>query len=94
MSRDAVYGERDRLVAVLSFIWPSHLCQHEGDDWEKDWLNIVCVHGPTGQLTWHIHESELWLFHHLENEPAHWDGHSTDEKYQRLEMFIGISSGQ
>lgn len=80
---DAVYQERDQLVAALSKIYPAHLSWHEGE-WEDGWRNIVCIHGPTGQLTWHIHDDEVPLFAHLTAEPGHWDGHSTEEKYQRL----------
>jgi hypothetical protein len=36
------------------------------------------------QLTWHIHDSERKMFNHLEVEDNHWDGHTTEEKYQRL----------
>jgi hypothetical protein len=83
-ARNAAYAERDRLVAALSKCFPSHLTRHEGDDWEDDWRNIVCIHLPAGQATWHIHDSELPWFTHLNLQAAHWDGHSTDEKYQRL----------
>lgn len=36
------------------------------------------------QVTWHIHDSEKPLFDHLEVKENHWDGHTTEEKYQRL----------
>ena len=81
---DQVYAERDRLVAALSKLLPSHLSRHEGDDWEDDWRNIVCIHLPAGQATWHIHDSELPWFSHLLERDGHWDGHSTAEKYERL----------
>ena len=78
------YAERNRLVAALSKAHPSHLARHEGDDWEIDWRWLVCIHLPTGQATWHIHDSELELMTHLAAQPGHWDGHSTEEKYERL----------
>lgn len=102
---DRVYNERNRLVAALSKIYPSHLQKHDPDDemWEKDWMNIVCIHilidepalhdGVEGytteirQVTWHIHDSDLPMFAHLKVEPNHWDGHTTEEKYQRLERI-------
>lgn len=37
------------------------------------------------QVSWHIHDSELPLFRHLEYRTNEWDGHDTDEKYRRLE---------
>lgn len=95
-AKDAAYAERDRLVAALSKHYPvgSHLCRHEGGDWEDDWRNVVCIHLPTGQATWHIHDSELPWFTHLPMRAAHWDGHSTEEKYRRvnaLPYFVPLS---
>jgi hypothetical protein len=85
--KDAAYAERDRLVAALSKQFRAHLCRHEGADWEDDWRNIVCIHLPTGQATWHIHDSEVPWFAHLRMDGAHWDGHSTEEKYRRLDAL-------
>ena len=81
---NAVYRERDQLVAALSKHYQAHLTRHEGDDWEDEWRNIVCIHLPTGQVTWHVHDSEVRLFVHLDERPGHWDGHGTEEKYRRL----------
>lgn len=82
--KDKAYAERDRLVAALSKQYPSHLAWHVEPEWEDDWRNIVCIHLPTGQATWHIHDAELPLFGHLTRENGHWDGHSTEEKYERV----------
>lgn len=87
--KDGAYRERDMLVAALSKSYPSHLARHPDSDttWEDAWRHIVCVHLPTGQATWHLHDSEWFLFTHLTyREPAcpGWDGHGTTEKYARL----------
>jgi hypothetical protein len=84
--KDAAYEERNRVVAALSKLWPSHLAQHPEDDltWERDWMTIVCIHSPQGQLTWHVHDSQRFLFAHLSMGEGHWDGHTTEQKYQRL----------
>jgi len=74
-SIDDVYHERDQLVAALSKIYPSHTAVHHGE-WEDGWRNIICIHLPTGQATWHIHDSELGLFDHLVTLTDHWDGQS------------------
>ena len=89
--RDAVYRERDALVAALSKVFPAHLARHQGD-WEDDWRNIVCIHLPTGQATWHIHDSELIMFGHLRMERDHWDGHSTKEKYRRVNALSAVGT--
>lgn len=89
-AKNQAYTERDQLVAAISKCFPSHLCRHPDSDieWEDDWRWIVCIHLPTGQATWHIHESELPWFSHLERKSNHWDGHSTEEKYRRLAALL------
>jgi len=84
--KDTAYQERDRLVWVLSKLWPAHLARHPDSDpaWENDWRWIVCIHSPVGQLAWHIHDSERDWFEHLEVQENDWDGHTTKEKYDRL----------
>jgi hypothetical protein len=88
-SKDQAYKERNQLVAYLSRCFESHLCLHPASDetWDKEWLTIVCIHTPAGQMTWHLHDSDAILFPHLKLVEAHWDGHSTDEKYRRLQAL-------
>jgi hypothetical protein len=84
--KNQAYQERNLLVAALSKLFPAYLGRHIGDeDWDDDWRNIVFISLPTGQVSWHIHDSELGLFEHLKGiiGPG-WDGHSTEEKYARL----------
>jgi len=94
--KNQAYEERNALVSAISKIWPSHMALHPESDesWERDWMRIVCVHSPVGQLTWHIHDSDRG-FDHLNMAPNDWDGHSTEEKYKRLASFcdeVGIHS--
>ena len=91
-AKDQAYRERDCLVALVSKHYPSHLCRHPDEDtsWEDDWRWIVCVHLPAGQVTWHIHDSELSMFEHLSQEAGHWDGHSTDEKWKRVHSVLPL----
>lgn len=84
---DHVYTERDQLVAALSKLFPSFLARHpEQEDWDHSWRWIVFVLLPTGQVSWHVHDSELPWFDHLERRDGDkwWDGHPTQEKYERL----------
>jgi len=87
-AKDNAYRERDLLVCALSKLFRSHLGRHPDDDteWENDWRWIVFIDLPTGQASWHIHDSELHLFEHLTHHigPSSWDGHTTEEKYNRL----------
>lgn len=84
--KDVAYAERNKLVSVLSKLFPAWLGKHEESDlsWGREWLNIVYIQMPTGQVSWHIHDDLLPIFSHLEYKDTKWDGHSTDEKYERL----------
>lgn len=85
--KDGAYAERDKLVALISKVFPAHLERHPDEDkeWENDWRWIVMIQLPTGQASWHIHDSELPMFDHLKRESGHsWDGHTTEQKYARL----------
>lgn len=86
VERDKVYAERNKLVCALSKLWPAHLAQHPASDtsWDPNWRNIVCIHSPVGQLCWHIMDSELPMFEHLALKANDWDGHTTEQKYERL----------
>jgi hypothetical protein len=69
---DVVYRERDFIVAALAKLATlsgttggAWLARHEdtdGDEWDSDWRWVVYIGLPTGQVSWHIHDSELPLF--------------------------------
>jgi len=85
--KDGVYSERNRLVAALSKLFPSWLEDHPAEDkeWAEHWRTIVFIDGPGGQMSWHIHFSEIEMFSHLEHRGGDsWDGHTTEQKYERL----------
>lgn len=99
MSKDQAYWERNQLVRALSLIFPSWMELHPLEDkkWDKDWRHIVFIEIPVRfridwyegirdeQISWHIHDSEVEYFNHLKLKNGNsWDGHTTDEKYERL----------
>lgn len=85
-TKDAAYGERNKLVAYLTTLYPSHIAKHPEDDkdWDEEWRNIVIIETPKGQASWHVHDSDMVMFRHLGAEGKPWDGHTTEEKYERL----------
>lgn len=89
-SKDNAYKERDLLVVALSKIFPAYIAQHPAEEeWDHDWRNIIFIDipvgkGKTAQLSWHIHDSEIDYFKHLREGKNEWDGHDTEEKYDRL----------
>jgi hypothetical protein len=84
--KDQAYHERNLIICALTKLFRSHLMRHSPiDNPEPGWSWIVCVNGPTGQMTWHVHDDELEMFDHLPRVPGNtWDGHDTEEKYRRL----------
>lgn len=91
VSKDTAYSECNKLVAFIARLYPAHLKRHPSEDveWDDEWRDIVCIHSPAGQLTWHIHDTELEQFGFLNRKPdlfenCEWDGHTTEEKYNRL----------
>ena len=86
-AKDNAYSERNRLVALLASMYKSSLCQTDIPNWEPDWHWCIFIETPEGQLSWHIHDSELPLFSHIPRRAAAWDGHTTEEKYRRVDAL-------
>jgi hypothetical protein len=99
--KDQAYSERNKVVAalahVLSHVFFSNInvgvAQHDinDKDWEADWRTILVIELPAGQVTWHFHDSEKYLLEGLPTfDDYKWDGHTTEEKYNRLLREVGI----
>lgn len=98
--KDAAYAERNQVVALaarLALHHPScfaYLGRDVSVAPEDEWSNVVFVILPGGvQLSWHIHDRELPLFARLPDVREHmdrfrWDGHTTEEKYERLRAYV------
>lgn len=85
--KDGAYRERDMCVALMARLAASlgyrvGMGRHEGE-WEDDWRWVVYVDLPTGQVSWHIHDSERDWFD-FPAYPGAWDGHTTEQKYERV----------
>ncbi len=99
--KDGAYSERDRCVAALARLavaqgWTCGISRHEETDesWDRDWMNIVYIDFPTGQCSWHIHDSELAWFAFLPRYERAWDGHTTDQKYERATAPVDLAAAQ
>jgi len=93
----AVYKERDLCIALLARYaqWFGHkvgIGKHIGE-WEDDWRNIIFIDLPTGQVSWHIHDSEVENFPGIQPYVGGWDGHTTEEKYKRIQRYIHLGGG-
>lgn len=87
MNCDAVYRERAHLLAHLAAVYPSHI---QPDPASPGWP-VLYISLPTGQATWHIGDSDLELFGHVRTDVYEpWDGHTTYQKYERLDHATQI----
>ncbi|MEU6756951.1 hypothetical protein [Streptomyces sp. NPDC046685] len=89
--RDRAYRERAYLVAHLAALYPSHIGYTDPDT--PDWA-VVTIEAPGGQMTWHVAPNDMDLFGHV--TPTNricrgWDGHTTDEKYERLRSLTATT---
>lgn len=89
--KDGAYSERNKCVVLITQMalamgMTAGIGRHpeEDADWEDDWMNIIFIDLPAGQISWHIHDSELPLFSFLPEYTGKWDGHDTEEKYRRV----------
>ena len=83
-ARDEAYTERNRLVALLARLFPSGVKKTAIPGWDEAWHGCVYIDLPTGQASWHFHDREAHLFAHLPLYQGEWDGHSTEEKHERI----------
>lgn len=90
--KDGAYLERNKCVALLASLakangWKVGRCKTAIEGWSEDWHGCVRIELPTGQVSWHYHDSQADLFAFLPEMEMEWDGHDTEEKYRRvLEM--------
>lgn len=86
--KDLAYSERDKMLALFCRLAiasgiTAGLGKHIGGEWDDDWRNIVFIDLPSGQISFHIHDSELPLFDSLPEYAGEWDGHDTETKWER-----------
>lgn len=89
---DAAYLERNQLVRALATLFPSGVAKTPIEGWDPEWFNCAYIDLPTGQASWHFHDRESWLFEHLPSYEKPWDGHTTEEKYERLLALSGTDA--
>ena len=86
--KDAAYLERNQVVAALAKAYPSGTARTAIEGWSEDWHQCVYIDLPTGQSSWHYHDSQAYLFADLPPYTGKWDGHTTEEKYARLAALL------
>ncbi|MFJ1657202.1 hypothetical protein [Streptomyces anthocyanicus] len=86
--RDGAYGERAHLVALLAAMTDGAVIAPAVDVAAPGWQIAYLAIGGR-QASWHISPRDAGLFDDVEHvsadDPrAHWDGHSTEDKYARI----------
>lgn len=92
LMKNGAYNERNMVVVGLAKLalhlnYKAGIGKHEpagAPDWDPEWLNVVYVDLPSGQVSWHVHDDEMYLFDFLPPYEGKWDGHSTSLKYNRV----------
>lgn len=94
-AKDTAYRERNTVLALLARAalalgWRVGTGEHpaEDDSWEPDWRALLFIDTPEGQCSWHFHDSERHLLSGLPRYTDAWDGHTTEEKHQRVEAAM------
>ena len=82
--KNGAYFERNQVVAALAKCFPSVVTKTAIEGWSEDWHGCVYIDLPTGQVSWHFHDSQTYLFSGINHGECAWDGHDTPEKYRRV----------
>jgi hypothetical protein len=82
--KDQAYLERNHLVAALARLYPSGIRATNIPDWSPDWHGCVYIDLPSGQISYHYHDSQAHLFVDLPLYTKEWDGHDKDVVHARL----------
>ena len=87
--KDGAYLERNQCVSLIARMalklgYDVKVCRTAIEGWSEDWHGCVYITLPTGQVSWHFHDSQAYLFDRLPKGEAVWDGHDTPTKYERV----------
>jgi hypothetical protein len=82
--KDEAYRQRNVLVAALARLYPSGVRRTSIEGWSSDWHGCVYIDLPSGQISYHYHDSQSYLFLGLPAYTKPWDGHDKAAVEQRL----------
>ncbi|MGW3428915.1 hypothetical protein ACWDHW_13305 [Streptomyces melanosporofaciens] len=91
--RDQAYAERAALLAWISALHPANAVITTAPDVDEPGWQLLYLLVSGWQMSWHIHPRDAQLFAHVEHVPAddpraQWDGHSTAQKYERIQENV------
>lgn len=81
------YTERAQLIAFMAAVLKSSW--NYGDSANPEWPVVYIDLEEHGQASWHISPADFHLFGHVpQNDDTYWDGHTTIQKYHRLQQLV------
>ncbi|MGV9803909.1 hypothetical protein ACWDTP_38320, partial [Mycobacterium sp. NPDC003449] len=91
--RDQAYAERAALLAWLAALHPANAVITPAADVDEPGWRLLYLLVGGWQMSWHIHPRDAALFDTVEHvqpdDPrAQWDGHTTDQKYERIQEHV------
>ena len=91
-AKNAAYWERNMLAVALATIYMGRLLPHVGEPFdEPGWDSVLIFELPRGgQVSFHVHASqipEVLACPTIRIDGAQWDGHTNDEKWERVRKF-------
>ena len=92
--KDEVYHERNYVVALLARLFPSGIKNTDIEGWDSEWHGCVYIDLPTGQVSWHFHDTERYMFRDLPPYHGEWDGHTSLQKYLRVTRMLKAAEGK
>lgn len=90
--KDGAYRQRNVLVATLARLFPSGVRQTDIPGWSSDWHGCCFIDLPTGQISYHFHDSQAYLFDGLPAYDKPWDGHDKATVEARLSALAARQS--
>lgn len=91
--KDEAYRQRNYLVAALARLYPSGVRNTDIPGWSDDWHGCCFIDLPSGQISYHFHDSHRYLFDGLPAYETPWDGHDKDAVHARLLAITAPPSG-
>jgi len=92
--KDEAYRQRNHLVAALARLFPSGIRRTNIEGWSDDWHGCCFIDLPSGQISYHYHDSHAHLFADLPQYSKPWDGHDKETVHQRLAAITGKPAAQ
>jgi len=93
--KDEAYRQRNVLVRALAGLFPSGIRRTNIEGWEEEWQGCCYIDLPTGQVSYHYHDSEDYLFNELPPYTQEYDGHDKETAEQRiLDAALDAAGGE